>query len=177
MCQGPCPQQAVMPRTPWAGRWHLQGHLGPAAWLPSWTRRVWAAWALATRAGTLPWRRWLPEPTGYGWRLPGLGMRAPTAASPRPMSEGLGPGFGKPPVPAPGPSPCTCVRKVRGGGLALDRIWGLQNLSLLFLCLSPSPSAASVSQSHTPLLRLWEHPEFLGCCLDSSPNPHAPFTF
>lgn len=43
MCQGHCPQQADMLRTPWAGRWHLRGHLGLAAWLPSWTQRVWAA--------------------------------------------------------------------------------------------------------------------------------------
>lgn len=31
MCQGHCPHQAVMLRTLWAGRWHLQGHLGLAA--------------------------------------------------------------------------------------------------------------------------------------------------
>jgi hypothetical protein len=51
-------------------------------------------------------------------------MQAPTAALPKPMFEGLGPGFVKQPVPAPDLSPCTCVRKVRGGW-ALDRVQGL----------------------------------------------------
>nr|AAH11896.2 IGSF8 protein [Homo sapiens] len=39
-------------------------------------------------------------------------MRAPTAASPKPMFEGLGPGFVKQPVPVPGLSLYMCGRKV-----------------------------------------------------------------
>lgn len=95
-----------MLHTQWAGRWLLQGLLGLAAWWPSWTQKVLAAWALAMRAGTLPWRKWHPGPTDYDWRLPGLVMQAPTAALPKPTFEGLGPDFVKQPVLVPGLSLC-----------------------------------------------------------------------
>lgn len=152
-CRGPCRPPAVTRRTPWAGRWPPRGPRGPAAWSPSWTRRAWAAWAPATRAGTSPWRRWRPEPTASGWRPPGQVTRGPTAASPRPTSGAPGLGFEKLPAPAPGRCLCTCGRKVRGGLgprllEAFPCVWG--PLSAASAATPPSPPAPPPQDGGSP---------------------------